>query len=51
MMGVMSPDVRRQGTLLVKMKIERITGGLTCQRSHHLSKLQGADQRKRWHLV
>jgi len=51
MVGIVSPDVWRQGTLLVKVEIERITGGLTCQRGHYLSEFQGADQRKRRHLV
>ena len=37
MVGVVSSDIRRQGTLLIKMKIEGVTRGLTCQRSHYLS--------------
>ena len=37
MVGVVSPDIWRQGTFLVKMEVERVTSGLTCQRSHDLS--------------
>jgi hypothetical protein len=31
MVWVVSPDIWRQGALLVKVEVERVTSGLTCQ--------------------